>query len=185
VNETRLTRRKAGFAFAWELIHLMVDVCSRSTNPLAMSARLRGFLQQWLISTLAVLVATQLVRGIHYDTWSGLLAATLILGLLNIFVRPLLTLLSLPLLIITLGLFRLIINALLLLLVDRLVEQFHVDSFGAAFFGGVIISIVALLLNTLTGTGDTRIEMRRSKKFPPPDNKGSKTDDGDGPVIDV
>src|SRR6266699_5239834 len=105
-----------------------------------MPARLKGFLQQWVIGTLAVLVATQIVRGIHYETWPSLLAATLLLGILNTFVRPLLTLLSFPLLILTLGLFRLIINAGLLLLVNRLVEQFHVESFRAAFWGGLVIS---------------------------------------------
>ena len=146
-----------------------------------MPTRLKSFLQQWLISTLAVLVATQMVNGIRYDSWSGLLVATLLLGILNTFLRPLLTMLSLPLLILTLGLFRLVINALLLLLVARLVDQFHVDSFGSAFWGGVVISIVALLLNTLTGTGDTRIQVRRGKAVPPP----KKPDDGDGPVIDV
>src|SRR5947199_9484437 len=112
-----------------------------------MRSRLKGFIQQWLIGTLAVLVATQLVKGIHYDAISGLLVATLLLGILNTFVRPLLTFLSLPLLLLTLGFFRLIINAGLLLLVGGLVEQFHVDGFGAAFWGALIISIISLLLN--------------------------------------
>ena len=147
---------------------------------MTMPAQLKGFLQQWLICTLAVLVATQIVRGIHCDVWQSLLAATLLLGILNTFVRPLLTLLSLPLVIITLGLFRVIINAVLLLLVSTIVPQFRVESFGAAFWGALVISLVTLLLNTLTGTGDTRIEVRRGKR-PPPDKPGG----GDGPVIDV
>jgi len=146
-----------------------------------MPSRLKSFLQQWLISTLAVLIATQLVKGIHYDTTSGLLVATLLLGILNTFVRPLLTLLSLPLVIVTLGLFRIVINACLLLLVGRLVEQFHVDGFEPAFWGALVISLVSLLLNTLTGTGDSRIEIRRGKPPVPPKKPG----DGDGPVIDV
>src|SRR5438105_12222557 len=146
-----------------------------------MPARLKVFLQQWLINTLAVLVATQIMSGhISYDSWSGLLVATLLLGLLNTFVRPLLTMLSLPLVIVTLGLFRLVINACLLLLVDRLVDQFHVDTFTSAFWGAVVISLVSLLLNTLAGTGDTRIEFRRGKRPP-----SKKPGDGDGPVIDV
>src|SRR6266446_2128815 len=146
-----------------------------------MPSRLKSFLQQWLISTLAVLIATQVVKGIHYDDWLSLLAATLLLGILNTFVRPLLTLLSLPLVIITLGLFRVIINAVLLLLVSTLVPQFRVDSFSSAFWGALVISLVSLLLNTLAGTGETRIEVRRGK--PPPPAK--KPGDGDGPVIDV
>src|SRR5438045_2664892 len=127
-----------------------------------MPARFKDFLQQWLIGTLAVLVATQVVKGIHYDTGAGLLVATLLLGILNLFVRPLLTLLSLPLVILTLGLFRVVINAGLLLLVDGLVEQFHVDGFASAFWGALVISIVSLLLNTLTGTGETRLKLSRS-----------------------
>jgi len=146
-----------------------------------MPARIKAFLQQWLINTLAVWVATQIMRGhIEAETRSALLVAALLLGLLNTFVRPLLTLLSLPLVILTLGLFRLVINAGLLLLVGSLVTQFHVDSFGSAFLGAVVISLVSLLLNSLAGTGDTRIEFRRSKPRPP-----KKSGDGEGPVIDV
>ena len=146
-----------------------------------MPARLKNFVQQWVISTLAVLIATQIVRGIKYDTWPSLLIATLVLGLLNTFVRPLLTLLSLPLVILTLGLFRVVINAGLLLLVDRLVEHFHVDGFSSAFWGALAISIVTLVLNSLTGTGEARVEVRRGKRPPPSDPRG----DGSGPVIDV
>ena len=83
--------------------------------------------------------------------------------------------------ILTLGLFRVVINAGLLLLVDGLVEQFHVDGFSSAFWGALVISIVSLLLNTLTGTGETRLKLSRSKRPPPP----KKPDGGGGPVIDV
>src|SRR5712691_419220 len=86
----------------------------------AMAPQLKRFLLQWIIGTLAVLVASHVVKGIHYDTRPSLLVATLLLGILNTFVRPLLTLLSLPLVIVTLGLFRLVINACLLMLVNRL-----------------------------------------------------------------
>ena len=146
-----------------------------------MPPRLKRFLDQWLINTLAVLVAMQLVRGIHYDTKSGLLVATLLLGILNTFVRPLLTLLSLPLLLVTLGLFRIVINAALLMLVQQLVPEFHVDSFSSAFWAALVISIVALLLNSLAGTGNGRMVIRRGKHPPPPDKPG----DGNGPVIDI
>ena len=78
-----------------------------------MSPALKKFIQRWLINTLAVLVATQIVRsGIHYDSITGLLIATLLLGILNTFLRPVLLFLSLPLLVFTLGLFTLVINAL-------------------------------------------------------------------------
>jgi putative membrane protein len=90
-------------------------------------------------------------------------------------------LLSLPLLIVTLGLFTIVINALLLLLVSWLLreEHFAVDGFGSAFWGALVISIVSLLLNSITGTGHARVTIRRGK----PPRKGD--DDKDGPVIDV
>ena len=145
-----------------------------------MSPKLKEFLQRWLITTVAVLVATHVVKGIHYETWQGLLVATLVLGFLNAFLRPMLLLLSLPLLIVTLGLFTLVINALLLYLVGQL-KFFHVDSFGAAFWGALLISVVTLILNSLTGTGNSRVEVRRNK----PSSRGQDSDQDDGPVIDV
>ena len=144
-----------------------------------MRTQLKEFVQRWLITTVAVLVATHVVSGIHYDHWEGLLVATLLLGFLNAFLRPLLMLLSLPLLIVTLGLFTLVINAVLLYFVGQL-KYFHVNSFRAAFWGALVISLVSLVLNSITGTGKSRIEVRRGKRRPPSDRSG-----GGGPVIDV
>ena len=144
-----------------------------------MSPALKKFIQGWAINTLAVLVATQIVRsGIHYDSITSLLVATLVLGILNTFLRPVLLFLSLPLLIFTLGLFTLVINALLLYWVGSLVQGFRVDSFRSAFWGALIISIVSLVLNSVTGTGSSRVTVRKSKA--PPNRR-----DGGGPVIDV
>jgi putative membrane protein len=143
---------------------------------------LKEFLQRWAITTVSVLVAAHLVSGIHYDkaNWPSLLIATLLLGLLNVFLRPLLLLLSLPLLIVTLGLFTLVINAVLLYFVGQLIKGFYVDSFGAAFWGGLVISVVSMLLNSLTGTGNARIQVRLGKRR----SRSGKSDD-DGPLIDV
>src|SRR6266850_1386110 len=143
-----------------------------------MSAPVKSFLQRWLVNTVAVMVAANVIRGIGFDTLSGLLVASLLLGIFNALLRPLLVLLSLPLVIFTLGLFTLVINALLLYFVGQLVKSFHVTDFWAAFWGSLIISFVSLILNTLTGTGGSRIEFRRGKRR-------SGRDDGDGPVIDV
>ena len=148
----------------------------------SMREKLKIFFQRWIISTVAVLVAAFVLRGrIDYGDWVDLLAATLLLGLLNSFLRPLLMLLSLPLLIFTLGLFTIVINAALLLIVSALMgrEHFHVDGFWSAFWGALIISVVSLLLNSITGTGDARVSIHRGK---PPVRKD---DDKDGPVIDV
>ncbi|MCX6895344.1 MAG: phage holin family protein [Verrucomicrobia bacterium] len=142
---------------------------------------LKSFLQRWLINTLAVLVAVKLVHGIRYETNTDLLVATLVLGILNSFLRPLLMLISLPLLIFTLGLFTLVINALLLYFVGNLVTGFHVVNFKSAFWGALVISVVSFAVNTLTGVGKSRIHIRRSR---PPGPK-PPPDDGGGPVIDV
>ena len=90
--------------------------------------------------------------------------ASLVLGILNAFIRPILMLLALPLLIFTLGLFTLVINALLLYFVGVLLApHFQVDSFGFAFLGALIISIVSIALNILTGTGNTRVTFQRRR----------------------
>ncbi len=140
------------------------------------------FLQNWAINTLAVLVAVQVVHGIHFRD-SGLLPpviTALVLGILNAFIRPILMLIALPLLIFTLGLFTLVINALLLCLVSWLMHgYFQVDTFGSAFLGALIISLVSMALNVLTGMGNARITVQHRPKRPP------KSDDDNGPVIDV
>ena len=145
-----------------------------------MSDKFKVFIQRWVVSTLAVLVATYIVPGIQFERWQDLLVATLVLGLLNTFLRPILMLLSLPLLIFTLGLFTLVINALLLLLVDALLRpRFSVENFWFAILGALVISLVSLLLNSVTGSGKARISVRRTR---PP---AARDDDKDGPVIDV
>jgi putative membrane protein len=142
-----------------------------------MSPKLKAFLQAWLINTLAVLVAAHVVNGIRYESPVDLLIATLLLGMLNAFVRPVLMFLSLPLLLLTLGLFTLIINAGLIYLVGELVKGFQVDTFWAACKGAVVIALISLVLNSFTGTGDSRIKFSRTK---PP-----HTQDKDGQIIDV
>jgi putative membrane protein len=134
----------------------------------------------WIITTLAVLVAAEVVTGITYKTWTDLLVATLLLGFLNAFVRPVMMFLTLPLMIFSLGLFSLVINALLLLAVSAILDpKFHVAGFWPAFWGGLVISLTTLVLNSLTGTGRSRVRVER--RTPPP----SQNDDGHGPVIDV
>lgn len=141
----------------------------------------KRFLQSWAINTLAVLVAVYALPGIHFTDDSLLtpFVTSLVLGVLNAFIRPIMMLLALPLLIFTLGLFMLVINALLLCVVDWLVPQFKVDSFGWALLGALVIGVISLVLNTLTGTGKSKVEFRRGKS--PSDNDRG----GNGPVIDV
>src|SRR6202142_1099535 len=138
------------------------------------------FLGNWAINTFAVLIAAIILRGhIRYANPTDLIVASLLLGILNAFVRPILLLLALPLLIFTLGLFTLVINALLLYFVGVLMgSHFQVDSFGFAFLGAIIISIVSIALNALTGMGNARVTFQHRPRPP-------NSDKDDGPVIDV
>lgn len=148
--------------------------------------RFKKFIQSWIINTIAVLVAALIMRGrIHYEEPVDLVVASLLLGILNAFVRPIMLLLALPLLIFSLGLFMLVINALLLYFVSWILPGFHVDGAWAAFWGALIISIVSMALNILTGSGSARarFEVRRGPR--PPDSNRRGPGGGSGPVIDV
>ena len=145
-----------------------------------MSPAVKAFFQRWIVTTLAVLLAGYLVSGIHAITLLDWCVASLLLGILNAFLRPLLLWLSLPLLIFTLGLFTLVINGLLLYFVGVLLRpRFQVDDFSAAFWGALVISLVSLPLNALTG--GSRVQVRRGGPPKPPPGDGP----GNGPVIDV
>jgi putative membrane protein len=142
----------------------------------------KRFLQSWAINTLAVLVAVYVVPGIHFkdnSLWTPFVTS-LVLGILNAFIRPILMFLALPLLIFTLGLFTLVINALLLYFVSFLMgSHFQVDGFGSAFLGALVISIVSLLLNLLTGGGRAKVRFEHRRRPPDSDHPGG------GPIIDV
>jgi putative membrane protein len=145
--------------------------------------KLVRFLQSWIINTLAVALAVMILHGhIHCETKFDLVLASLLLGILNAFVRPILMLIALPLLIFTLGLFTFVINALLLYFVGYLLRpSFYVDSFGYAFLGALIISIISVILNVMTGNTSANIRVQRGPRQP----SNNKKNDGNGPVIDV
>ena len=109
--------------------------------------------------TVAVMVASSLIHGIRYDTVAALIGAALLLGILNAFVRPVLLLLSVPLILLTLGFFILILNGLMLYLVPSIVIGFHVDSFGSALWGAIVISIVSWLLSAFFRGSDGRVHV--------------------------
>ena len=146
---------------------------------MCMSPGLKKFIKNWLITAFAVLVAVAVMGGhIRYREPADLLVAALLLGVLNAFIRPVMLLLALPLVIVTLGLFTIVINACLLYLVHGVMgSRFEVDSFGWAMLGAVVISVISLPLNILTGNTNTTVKIQR--RTPPKDSNG------DGPVIDV
>jgi len=107
-----------------------------------------GILLRWLMLTAAILLAAYLVSGIEvHGFWSAFLAAA-ILGILNAFFRPILVILTLPLNILTLGLFTFVINAFLLKMVSGVISGFEVHGFWPAVLGSVVISIVSWVLSS-------------------------------------
>ena len=122
------------------------------------------FLLRLLINAAALWVAIQLVDGIeHRGSWWSLLFVALVFGILNASIRPLLKLLSLPIIILTLGLFILVINGLMLLMTGWLSGLldlgFYVGGFWDAFLGGLVVSIVSLLLSMFMGVGRTKVHV--------------------------
>ena len=117
-----------------------------------------AFLIRWFVTTIAVYVATKLVPGIKCEPAGALLGASLLLGIINAFVRPILLLLSLPFIVVTMGLFIFVVNALLLELVSKIIPAyFHVADFRSAFFGSIIISLVSWILSSFFRTSDGKI----------------------------
>ena len=149
-----------------------------------MSPKLKRFLASWAINTLAVGLACLILHNhIQYKDKNPLylFAASLLLGILNSILKPIMMFFALPLLVLTLGLFMFVINALLLYFVGFLLHPFFsVDTFGSAFLGALIISIVSVVLNSLTGGGKARVQIRTGSRPPRDPGQG-----GSGPVIDV
>ena len=115
-------------------------------------------LVRWAITGLSLFVAAWLVPGIRVapNAWTVFAVMAVILGLVNAVIRPLLKFLSCPLIVLTLGLFVLVINGITLWLASSIAVRwfhvgFHVDSFGAAFLGALIVSIVSMVLTALAG----------------------------------
>ena len=120
---------------------------------------MKHFVFRWAITTIAVMVASSIIHGIRYDSVASLIGAALLLGILNAFLRPILLILSAPLILLTLGVFVLIVNGLMLLFVPSIVIGFHVDTFGSAFWGAIVISIVSWILSALFRGSDGRVHV--------------------------
>ena len=112
------------------------------------------FLLHWGLMSLALWVASFIFHGIVFENKSSLFVSALLLGLANAIVRPLFILFTLPLTLLTLGLFLLVINALMILLVASLVKGFKVSGFWTAFFASIFISIFNFFIDRLIFQGD-------------------------------
>ena len=124
-----------------------------------MGISLAEFFIRWFVTAVSVFVAAWIVPGIDYTSFTGLAFASLLLGMINALVRPLLLILCLPLILVTMGLFILVLNALLLWFVAGILpgSSFTVAGFCAAFCGGLVISVVSWMLSAFFRGSDGRI----------------------------
>jgi putative membrane protein len=106
-------------------------------------------LVQWLLSACALLAVSSLVHGFEVDGFGAALAASLVIGLLNATIGTLLKLITFPFSVLTLGLFLLVINGLMIMLASAFVRGFHVRSFGAAFWGAVVLALLGILIRAI------------------------------------
>jgi len=118
---------------------------------------MKEFLIRWIITTLAVMGASHIVSGISYSSTGTLIGAALLLGIINALVRPVLLLLSLPFIVLTMGFFILVINALLLLFVSAVVPGFHIEGFWSALFAGIIIGLISWILSCFFRASDGHV----------------------------
>ena len=107
-----------------------------------------GIFIRWLILTIAIIIASYLLDGIRVSGFLSAFFAAAILGILNAFFRPILIILTLPLNIMTLGLFTFVINAILLMMASGVISGFEVYGFWSAVSGSLLISIVSWVLNS-------------------------------------
>ena len=117
---------------------------------------MRPFFTRWLITTIAVALAVK-VTGMHADSWGALAGMALFLGIINAFLRPFVLLLSLPFIVVSLGFFILIINAVMFSIAGGLTPGFYVGGPLNAFFGALIVSGASWLLSVFFRGSDGRV----------------------------
>ncbi|WP_294248322.1 phage holin family protein [uncultured Chryseobacterium sp.] len=104
-----------------------------------------------LVTAIVAYLLTMILPGVHFAGFAGALIFSIVLGLLNLIVKPVLNILGLPLTIITLGLFTLVINAVIILIADYFIDSMQVDGFWWAFIFSILLSIVTSLANSMMG----------------------------------
>jgi len=109
---------------------------------------MRGLFLRWLILTFSIIATSYLIDGIQISGFLSAFSAAAILGILNAFFRPILLILTLPVNILSLGLFTFVINAIVLMMVSGVISGFEVSGFWSAMFGSLLISLVSWLLTS-------------------------------------
>lgn len=138
------------------------------------------WVRSWLLIALGVLIAELTSDGIYFDNNLALVCGVLIISFLNVFLRPLLILLTLPFVLLSLGLGLVVINALLLWIAGSLGLGFHVEGFWSALWGAIVIGFTSFVANVLLGDPKMKVKIQRGG---PPRSGGGKS--GGGDVIDV
>ena len=128
-----------------------------------MPHHLLTFLVHWGITALSLWLASHVFKGLRFDDARALVVSALLLGLANAIVRPVLVVLTLPLTLLTFGAFLLVINALMLLLVARLVRGFRISGFWTAFFASIFIAVLSLVIGAVVSIGDPGSEIQLPK----------------------
>lgn len=114
------------------------------------------FLGKILVTAFAAIVAARFVPGVHVNGgWTPIVLA-IVLALLNGFVKPILVFLTIPISILTLGLFLIVINIIIVLLAAHIVKGFHVDGWLSALFFSIVVSVVTYLMDALLGTNKNK-----------------------------
>ena len=126
----------------------------------------RNYIIRWLVNAVGLLIVSKIMQSIEIDGILTAIVAAAVIGLINIFLRPLLIILTLPINILSLGLFTLVINGLIFYFVGSIVEGFHVTGFLAAFLGALILSIINVMATFLIGMGKGRafIHIQRGRE---------------------
>lgn len=118
------------------------------------------FLLHWLGTAVSLWLADLVFKGLRFDGARSLILSALLLGLANAIVRPVLIFLTLPLTVVTFGLFLFVINALMLMLVARLVRGFTISGFGTALLASIFLGVLSLLVGALLSIGDPAGEVK-------------------------
>jgi len=121
---------------------------------------MKGFLFRLLITALGLWAAAKIVPGVQIDGWGNLLIAALLLGVVNAVIRPVILILTLPLTVLTLGLFILVVNGISLAVVAWLMPGFTLSGLGPAILGSIIVGLTSWFASTFVG-GSGRIERYR------------------------
>lgn len=124
---------------------------ARDSTPFLGNKNMLEFLAHLIVTAALLLIVANFVKGITINGWGSAILLALVLGLVNAFIRPIMTILTLPITILTLGLFLLVVNALMFWLASAFVPGTQVQKFSSAFWGSLLFSVLNLLIYLLTG----------------------------------